>query len=133
MDRKKVDRPLTQQTPLHVQLAEARAAVADMRNTLAQERGRMEMRTVVGLGAVQGRGAGVERRLRQQVKSHLGAKLTAGLSSYDHAARYRVQLNRLVQVSEGFYLRPGDDEVIITGEFANGIADAIASAEKLPD
>ena len=52
-------------------------------------------------------------------------------ASYEPEARYRIKVNRAVEIGPGHYARPNHANIVVTGAFAETIKDAIVSAEKV--
>jgi hypothetical protein len=75
-------------------------------------------------------GKAAERAARDALAS-LSANLPPAPDSFEHGAQYRVRLTRSVPAGAGgHWLRPSDD-VVVSGEFAETIRDAITGAQKI--
>lgn len=52
-------------------------------------------------------------------------------ATFEPGAQYRIRVNRNVPVGPGHMARPSQAQIVVSGEFANTIKDAISAAEKV--
>ncbi len=52
-------------------------------------------------------------------------------ATFEAGAQYRIRVNRNVPVGPGHMARPSQAQILVSGEFANTIKDAISAAEKV--